>query len=84
MGHADWCIATGEKILKPQLLDMETASNGDAEVSVSSAAQAVVTVPASFTLAQREAMQVAATWAGIRVRSTSCLSRVDGSMRCCM
>ena len=26
-------------------------------------------MPASFTLAQREAMQVAATWAGIRVRA---------------
>ena len=34
-------------------------------------AQAVVTVPASFTLPQREAMQVAATWAGIRVRQTA-------------
>ena len=38
-----------------------------------SAAQAVVTVPASFTLAQREAMQVATTWAGIRVSCPACL-----------
>ena len=42
-----------------------------AECGPESAAQAVVTVPASFTLAQREAMQVAATWAGIRVRPTA-------------
>ena len=34
----------------------------------------MVTVPASFTLAQREAMQVATTWAGIRVRLPACLS----------
>jgi len=46
-----------------------------------SAAQAVVTVPASFTLAQREAMQVATTWAGIRVRLQAVLAFLYGA-RC--
>ena len=38
-------------------------------------------MPASFTLAQREAMQVAATWAGIRVRAVR-LTSVPALLHC--